>query len=111
MNYASNTWGSSWKAGFNQGAGADYNLLQIGGGSYVGVNNNDYASANFNGKIDFITVIDKAYSMDDLKSISYEQVSSVTTKLNAMRQSGTGKTWLFTGGTEAVPILKLLYHP
>lgn len=68
LNYASNTWGSSWKAGFNQGAGADYNLLQIGGGSYVGVNNNDYASANFNGKIDFITVIDKAYSMDDLKS-------------------------------------------
>ena len=93
LNYASNTWGSSWKAGFNQGAGADYNLLQIGGGSYVGVNNNDYASANFNGKIDFITVIDKAYSMDDLKSISYEQVSSVTAKLNAMRQSGTGKTW------------------
>lgn len=91
LNYASNTWGSSWKAGFNQGAGADYNLLQIGGGSYVGVNNNDYASANFNGKIDFITVIDKAYSMDDLKSISYEQVSSVTAKLNAMRQSGTGQ--------------------
>ena len=29
LNYASNTWGSSWKAGFNQGAGADYNLLQI----------------------------------------------------------------------------------
>lgn len=106
LNYASNTWGSSWKAGFNQGAGADYNLLQIGGGSYVGVNNNDYASANFNGKIDFITVIDKAYSMDDLKSISYEQVSSVTTKLNAMRQSGTGKTWLFTGGTEAVADFK-----
>lgn len=106
LNYASNTWGSSWKAGFNQGARADYNLLQIGGGSYVGVNNNDYASANFNGKIDFITVIDKAYSMDDLKSISYEQVSSVTTKLNAMRQSGTGKTWLFTGGTEAVADFK-----
>ena len=106
LNYASNTWGSSWKAGFNQGAGADYNLLQIGGGSYVGVNNNDYASANFNGKIDFITVIDKAYRMDDLKSISYEQVSSVTAKLNAMRQSGTGKTWLFTGGTEAVADFK-----
>ena len=34
LNYASNTWGSSWKgAVFNQGAGADYNLLQIGGGS------------------------------------------------------------------------------
>lgn len=44
--------------------------------------------------------------MDDLKSISYEQVSSVTTKLNAMRQSGTGKTWLFTGGTEAVADFK-----
>ena len=51
-------------------------------------------------------MIDKAYSMDDLKSISYEQVSSVTTKLNAMRQSGTGKTWLFTGGTEAVADFK-----
>ena len=102
LNYASNTWGSSWKAGFNQGAGTDYNLLQIGGGSYVGVNNNDYASANFNGKIDFITVIDKAYSMDDLKSISYEQVSSVTAKLNAMRQSGTGKTWLLTGGSQGM---------
>ena len=106
LNYSSNKWGSRWKAGFNQGANADYTQLQIGGGSYVGVEGGDYASANFNGKIDFVAVVDKAYEIEELKSITYEKLSQVETKLTAMRQSGTGKTWLFTGGTEAVADFK-----
>lgn len=104
--YASNSWGSAWKAGFNQGAGAEYTQLQIGGGSYVGVSGGDYASSSFSGKIDFVTVLDKAYEIEDLKSITYEKKSLVDTKLTAMSQSGTGKTWLFTGGTEAVADFK-----
>ena len=106
LGYASKGWGATWKAGFNQGENADYTQLQIGGGSYVGVNNGDYASANFNGKIDFVAVVDKAYEIEELKSITYEKLSQVETKLAAMRQSGTGKTWLFTGGTEAVADFK-----
>ena len=104
--YATTGWGNSWKAGFNQGENADYTQLQIGGGSYVGVNKGDYASANFNGKIDFVAVVDKAYEIEELKSITYEKLSQVETKLAAMRQGGTGKTWLFTGGTEAVADFK-----
>lgn len=106
--YAEFNWGNIWgKAGFNQGDNTEYKVFQVGGGDYVGVNNNDYASANFNGQIDSLTIINKAYSTAELQKITTDTTANESDKkLTAMYETGTAKTWLFTGGTEVVADFK-----
>ena len=60
----------------------------------------DGDNAAFNGSIDFITVINKGYSVQELQRIT--QGDKVYTDFAEMWESGTCRTWLFTGGTEGV---------
>lgn len=101
--YESFGWGTSWgKGGFNQSPDDAYRVFQIGGGGYVTAGQTgNYASSAFDGTIDFITVINKAYSTAELQKIT-EGDKSTKDSFADMFTNGTCKTWLFTGGTETV---------
>lgn len=92
------TWGNDWIAGLNQRKDAPYTTFQIGGGAYV---NQDSAKAAFNGEIDFITILDKAYTVEQLQKITEGDKSSYD-DFSVMTAAGTNNTWLITGGTETV---------
>ena len=104
--YATTGWGSNWgKGGFNQSQDDAYSVFQIGGGGYVTAGRkSNYASAAFNGQIDFITVINKAYTVSELQEITKEEGTVVenTDDFSVMTAAGSRNTWLFTGGTETV---------
>lgn len=98
--YAPNNW-KVGITGFNQRKNTPYTAFQIGGGSMVSIGNGDISGkAAFNGQIDFITVLDEAYSVEDLQRFSMRDRDF--TNFGSMYMAKTGKTWLFTGGTEAV---------
>ena len=96
--YASTGWGNSWIGGFNQKSTEVYTTFQVGGGKYV---NDDSATAAFTGEIDFITIINEAFTADELKTIT-EGDKDARDSFSVMTASGTCNTWLFTGGTETV---------
>lgn len=87
----------TFKCGFNQGA-SPYTKFEIGGGAYA------YADAcnskDFIGELDFVTVINKAYTPEQLAKITERDKNY--TNFSEMFVSGTCPTWLFTGGTEGV---------
>lgn len=90
-------WGTSYKAGFNQGTDA-YTAFSIGSGLYADADACN--SASFNGSIDFITVINKAYTVGELQNITSGDRDFKN--FSEMFAGGTCNTWLFTGGTEGV---------
>lgn len=89
-------WCPEWKAGFDQNE-EDFTKFHIGSSALYG---GDGDNAAFNGSIDFITVINKGYSVQELQKIT--QGDKVYTDFAEMWESGTCRTWLFTGGTEGV---------
>lgn len=90
------SWCPEWKAGFDQNEEA-FIKFHIGSSALYGADGNNNA---FNGSVDFITVIDKAYSVHQLQQITKGDKSY--TNFSDMWAAGTCKTWLFTGGTEGV---------
>lgn len=91
------SWCPEWKAGFNQNAEA-FTKFHIASSALYGA---DGGGGAFNGTIDFITVIDKAYTVQELQSITQGDKSYLDIAAGMM----TGLTchkWLFTGGTEGV---------
>lgn len=90
------SWCPEWKAGFDQNEEA-FIKFHIGSSALYGADGNNIA---FNGSIDFITVIDKAYSAQELQQITKGDKSY--TNFSDMWAASTCKTWLFTGGTEGV---------
>lgn len=91
------SWGNSHIAGFNQNQDA-YNKFQIAAGDYAGELLG--AQTAFDGEIDFLTVINKAYSVSDLQNITRGDKN--LTNFSYMWTAGTCHTWLFTGGAEGV---------
>ena len=89
--------GGTANVGFNQNE-ADYTKFEIAGGTYAYADTCN--SAAFNGEIDFLTVINKAYSVEQLQKIT--RGDKDFTNFSDMWESNTCKTWLFTGGTEGV---------
>ena len=89
-------WGNTYKAGFNQNTD-EYTKFEIADGSTY-----TYADAcngeAFDGEIDFLTVINKAYSEEQLQNITQRDRNY----FSDMWAPSTCKTWLFTGGTEGV---------
>lgn len=90
-------WGTTRKAGFNQGEDV-YTKFEIAGGFYA------YADVcngqAFNGELDFLTVLNRAYTVKELQTITAGDKSYKD--FSPMFAAGTCNTWLFTGGTEAV---------
>lgn len=91
------TWGNTYKAGFNQNTD-EYTKFEIAGGMYA--YGDSCSGAAFDGEIDFLTVINKAYSEEQLQKIT--QGDKDYTSFSDMWAASTCKTWLFTGGTEGV---------
>lgn len=89
-------WCPDWKAGFNQNTD-EFTKFHIGSSALYGA---DVSNVAFNGSMDFITVINKGYSVQELQRITEGDKS--LTNFSDMWEVGTCKTWLFTGGTEGV---------
>lgn len=96
-NLYSKSWTELYKVGMNQNQD-DYTKFEIAGGSYV--SSDTSGGASFNGEIDFLTVINKAYSVEQLQKIT--MADRDFTNFSVMWTGGTCHTWLFTGGTEGV---------
>lgn len=95
-----NSWTKLYKVGMNQNQD-DYTKFEIAGGSYVGSDTS--GGASFNGEIDFLTVINKAYSVEQLQKLTMgDKDLTNLTNFSGMWTGGTCRTWLFTGGTEGV---------
>ena len=88
-------WGTKWKPGLNQVA-EEFDKFWIGGGFTQSIGGG--ARDNLNGAIDFLTVINRAYSAEELKDITAGDKDVFA----EMWTPNTCKTWLFTGGTEGV---------
>ncbi len=91
------SWGETAAVGFNQNTDA-YTKFEIAGGMYA--YNDSCNSAAFNGEIDFLTLINKAYTEEELQKIT--QGDKSLQNFSDMWAKSTCKTWLFTGGTEGV---------
>ena len=93
------SWGAKFKAGFNCLKNTPYTKFEVAGGTYA------YAdpcnSTAFNGEIDFLTVINKAYDTKELQKLTLQDRTSFQ-DFSEMYAAGTCQTWLFTGGTEGV---------
>lgn len=95
--YSGTGWGNTRKTGFNQSQDA-FTKFEIAGGDYA---YDDVCSGQeFNGEIDFLTVINRAYTVKELQAITAGDKNLLD--FSSMFVSGTCNTWLFTGGTEAV---------
>lgn len=87
----------NWTPGLNKGA-ASFTKFEVGGGSFA---MNDVCDGSaFNGEIDFLTIINKAYSEKELQKLT--SADKGAPDFSIMFQAGTCRTWLFTGGTEGV---------
>lgn len=91
-------WCPDWKAGFNQNTD-EFTKFHIGSSTLYGA---DVSNAVFNGSMDFITVINKGYSVQELQKITEGDYYIDPISFSDMWEAGTCKTWLFTGGTEGV---------
>lgn len=89
--------GGTANVGLNQNE-ADYTKFEIADGIYA--YDDTCSSAALNGEIDFLTVINKAYSVEQLQKIT--RGDKDFTNFSDMWTGNTCKTWLFTGGTEGV---------
>lgn len=90
-------WGNTRKAGFNQNEDA-YTKFEIAGGDYA-YNDSSNGQA-FDGEIDFLTVINQAYTEKELQTITAGDKNYMD--FSSMFAASTCNTWLFTGGTEGV---------
>lgn len=90
-------WCPTWKAGFNQNE-EEFIKFHIGTSALYGADGSNVA---FDGAIDFITVIDKAYSVQELQKITRGD-KDYTNIAGEMMAALTCHRWLFTGGTEGV---------
>ncbi len=97
------SWSASHIGGLNQKSDIPYTLFQIGKGSFASNSGLRTGGNQFEGEIDFISIVDTAYDVAALQSITqlppspdFDNIASI------MSQSGTNHTWLFTGGDETV---------
>lgn len=90
------SWCPDWKGGFNLNTD-NFIRFHIASSALYGADGNN---AKFNGIIDFITVINKGYTVQELQQIT--NADKDYTNFTDMWSSGTCNTWLFTGGTEGV---------
>lgn len=95
--YAKN-WHQTYIPGFNQKSDVEYSALKIGG---TGFKTTKETMSGLTGSVDFVTVINKAYTVEELQAITAGD-RSTRDDFSVMTASGSRNTWLFTGGTETV---------
>ena len=89
-------WCPEWKAGFDQNNEA-FTKFHIGSSALYG---GDANGAALNGSLDFITVLNKGYTLQELQRLTAGDKDY--RNFTEMFSGGTCNTWLFTGGTEGV---------
>lgn len=100
--YAS-TWYQRFVPGFNQRSDVAYSALKIGASGFK-ISDKE-AMAALEGSVDFVTVINKAYTVQELQQITASDRAEYDS-FGVMTASGSRNTWLFTGGTEGVADFK-----
>lgn len=95
-NQYAKTWYQRFVPGFNQKADIAYSTLKIGG---TGFQTTKETLEGFQGSVDFVTLINKAYTVEELRQITVGD-KSLSDDFSVMKAAGSRNTSLFTGGTE-----------
>ena len=96
-NQYAKTWYQRFVPGFNQKADIAYSTLKIGG---TGFQTTKETLEGFQGSVDFVTLINKAYTVEELRQITVGD-KSLSDDFSVMKAAGSRNTWLFTGGDDA----------
>lgn len=90
-------WWSGWRPGICEHDSA-FKDFQIGGGNFSSYEE----MGNFNGSIDFITVTDQEFTIQELKELTAPEETPYDNNFNQMTSAGSKNTWLFTGSDTTV---------